>query len=267
MKHAVVMTFPSKKWDVSGYCLKGFAENWPKEVQGYAIVENPEDIPMEIPENVTVIDFIDACGMKQLAFEERNEHRGIMDMGTTGNIAVQAAKFARKAHAQLYVLENIDADVIWYIDADLYTHKPVKMDLLEKLSTGNHYIGCTPRWWKPNGYTETGLMMWKKHMTEQHNEWCKRYRSCYDDDKIFEIGSPGKNLPFELPNAWHDCVSFDYATKSMLHENLITIADFGYGVRSSHPLVSGPLGKWMDHMKGNRKFVGESKERVRVHGK
>ena len=104
-------------------------------------------------------------------------------------------------------------------------------------------------------------------MTEEHKQWCELYAECYDKDKIFEIGSPGKKLPFPLPDGWHDCVSFDYATKTLLHQNKIKIADFGYGVRSSHPLVSGPLGKYMDHMKGNRKFVGESKERVKVHGR
>ena len=248
------MTFPTAKWDVYGFCMKGFVENWPSEVQGYAICEEPDNIPIDIPDNLTVLDFDQVCGMRQADFEHRNVHRGIMDYGTTGNIAVQAAKFARKAHGQLHVLENIDADVIWYIDADLYTHKPITMELLNQLASGNQYIGCTPRWWKPKGYTETGLMMWQKHMTEQHNKWCELYAECYDKDKIFEF------------DAWHDCIAFDYATKTLLKDKTIDLADFGYGVRSSHPLVSGPLGKYFDHMKGQRKFVGFSKERVRVHG-
>jgi len=256
-KHVVVMTLPAEKFDVYGYCIKGFIENWPKEVQGYAIVENPELLPNDlvIPDNLTVLNFDEVCGERIKAFEERNKDKGIFDLGTTGNIAVQAAKFARKAIAQLYVLENIDADVIWYTDADLYTHKPVSMELLNQLSSGNQYIGCTPRWWKPKGYTETGLMMWQKHMTEQHQKWCELYAECYDKDKIFEF------------DAWHDCIAFDYATKTLLKDKIIDLADFGYGVRSSHPLVSGPLGHYFDHMKGQRKFVGHSKERVRVHGK
>jgi hypothetical protein len=255
MKHVAMMTFPSSKWDVYGYCLKGFIENWPKDVQAYAIVENPENIPIEIPENVTVLDFNEVCGDRQTSFEKRNVDKDIMDMGTTGNIKTQAAKFARKAHAQLYVLENIEADVIWYLDADLYTHKPVTLELLDHLSKTNAYIGCTPRWWKDNGYTETGLMMWKKHRTAEHEQWIKLYAGCYDEDRIFQF------------DAWHDCIAFDYATKQLLKERKITIVDFGYGVRSSHPLVSGPLGKYFDHMKGKRKFVGFSKERVIVHGK
>lgn len=273
MKHAVVMTLPSSKFDVYGYCMRGFIENWPNEVTGYAIVEEPEKIPLfsdknfVIPDNLIILDFDKVCGKDVRAFEERNKDKPIFNMGVSqGNFREQAAKFARKAFAQLYVLENIDADIIWYIDADLYTYKPVTMELLEKLSSTDAYIGCTPRWWKPNGYTETGLMMWKKHMTEVHKEWCDLYSSCYNGDKIFEVGSPGKNLPFKLPDAWHDCIAFDYATKSLLHEKKIELADFGFGVRSGHPLVSGPLGKYMDHMKGKRKFVGASHERLKMHG-
>jgi len=255
-KHVVIMTFPSWKWDVYGYCMKGFIENWPKEVHGIALVEDPENIPLKnTPSNLTILDFDTFVGPRVKSFEERNKDRPIFDLGTTGNIALQAAKFARKALAQLHVLENTDADVVWYIDADLYTYKKVDIGLLDKLSGGPHYIGCTPRWWKPDGYTETGLMMWKPSMKEQHKQWCELYASCYDKDKIFEF------------SAWHDCIAFDYATKTMLSKRKIELADFGFGVRSSHPLVSGPLGKWFDHMKGNRKFVGESKERVRVHGK
>lgn len=254
MKHAVIMTFPTAKWDVYGFCLKGFVEHWPEEVQAYAICEEPQNIPIDIPENVTVLDFDETVGTRQKSFENRNKDKPIFDLGTTGNIAMQAAKFSRKAYAQLHVLENIDADVIWYIDADLYTHKPVSMELLNQLASSEAYIGCTPRWWKPGGYTETGLMMWKKHMTEQHKAWCKLYAECYDNDKIFEF------------DAWHDCIAFDYATKTLLQQKKIGLADFGYGVRSSHPLVSGPLGKYFDHMKGKRKFVGFSKERVRTHG-
>ena len=257
MKIVCMMTLPSWKFDQYGYCIKGFIKNWPKEVQGIALVEKPEGLPKDlvIPENLEIMDFDKFVGSRLMAFEERNKDKEIFDLGTTGNIKFQAAKFARKALAQLYVLENIDADRIFYIDADTITHSPVTVEMLKQLAPDNVYIGCTPRWWKPNGYTETGLMMWNKSDIKNHEKWCQLYADCYDNDKIFEF------------DAWHDCIAFDYATKTMIKEDNIGIADYGYGVRSSHPLVSGPLGKYFDHLKGNRKFVGESKERVRMHGK
>lgn len=254
MKHVVIMTFPSWKWDEYGYCLKGFIEHWPADIQGYALVEKPSHIPIDIPVNMTVLDFDETVGLEVRGFEERNKERPIFDLGTTGNISKQAAKFARKVFAQLYVLENIDADVVWYIDADLYTHRDVSMKFLNTLASGSSYLGCTPRWWAKGGYTETGFMMWKKSMSDEHEQWCKLYRSCYDQDLIFDF------------DAWHDCMAFDYATKTLLKRKIIKVTDFGNGIKSSHPLVSGPLGKWFDHMKGNRKFVGFSSERLKAHG-
>ena len=272
MKHAVIMTFPSWKWDEYGFCMRGFIQNWPKEVQGYALVEKPEDIPLDvIPENLTILDFNEVCGESIQQFEDRNRSRQeIFNMDSFNpNIRFSAAKFARKAYAQLHILENIDADVVWYTDADLFTHQPVSLEMLDSLTSGEAYMGFTPRWWRKKtplaaslenktlgekGYTETGLMFWKtKH--EKHKEWCSLYRSMYDEDKIFEF------------DAWHDCVAFDYATLNLYLNKSIQIVDLGYGQRSNHPLVSGPLGKWFDHMKGKRKFAGFSHERVRMHGK
>lgn len=268
LSHAVIMTFPSWKWAEYGFCMKGFVDNWPSDVQGYALVEKPEDIPIDIPSNLTVIDFDKEIGPSIKAFEDRNKDKPIFDLGTTGNIGLQAAKFARKAYAQLWVLDNVDADVIWYIDADVVTLAPVTVEMLDKLTFGEAYLGALPRWWKKKntleealtakqlsvGYTETGLMFWKpKHSA--HKEWCQLYRDMYDKDEIFQY------------DAFHDCISFDRATIQLLLEKKIKIVDLGYGVRSSHPLSQSPLNKWFDHCKGQRKFVGFSKERVRVHGK
>lgn len=267
-KHTVMMTFPASKWKEYGqYCLPSADANWPEGQKVIAMIEDPENIPYTPSDRVEIIDYNQSPIRERVnEFQKRNPDRDMYNMGTTGNIAIQAFKFAHKALAQLHILENTTEGYVWYIDADTKILQKLTTEFLDSLASTGAYLGCTPRWWKPNGYTETGLMMWN---TEDlaHKEWCKLYASCYDEDKIFEIGSPGKNLPFELPDGWHDCVSFDYATKTLLKNGSIKMVDFGYGVRSSHPLVSGPLGRYFDHMKGNRKFVGESKERVRVHGK
>lgn len=262
------MTFPTSKWDVYGFCLRGFVENWPKEVQAYVICEEPQNIPIDLPDNVTVLDFDEVCGERQNSFEKRNEDKHIMNMNTVANIDRQAAKFARKAHAQLYVLENIEADYVHYIDADLYTHSPFPIEMIEKLTQNDFLVGFTPRWWRKSvsfeeelrtgkidkGYTETGYMIWNKNH-ELFGEWVDLYKSMYDNDEIFQF------------SAWHDCVAFDYATRKLMKDKNAPVKDLGFGVRSRHPLVSGPLGKYLDHMKGNRKNVGYSKERFKVHGK
>jgi hypothetical protein len=267
-QHTVIMTFPSWKWNEYGkYCLPTADKNWPDNFKVIAIVEKPGDIPYKVSGRVQVIDFDDAVGERQHAFEQRNAHRNIMDMGTTGNIAVQAAKFSRKALAQLYILENTSQGYVWYIDADTKILQKLTPAFLNNLTSSDAYIGCTPRWWRRDisneqalqtkqlglGYTETGVMFWntEHHM---HKEWCKLYAAMYDEDKIFEY------------NIWHDCIAFDHATLTLLTQQKIGLADLGFGVRSSHPLVAGPMGKYFDHMKGDRKFVGFSKERIKMHG-
>jgi hypothetical protein len=263
------MTFPSWKWNEYGFCMKGFIENWPKEVQGYALVEKPGDLPLEnIPDNLTILDFDELVGDKVKAFEERNQYRNIMNMDTVGNISVQAAKFARKTYAQMWVLENVETDYAHYIDADLYTHKPFTIEVINNLIKNDPLVACAPRWWRKGmsieeviktksyggkGFTETGYIIWNKNH-EHFQEWLNLYRSCYDDDILFEF------------DGWHDCAAFDYATMNLVVDKNIKVNDLGFGTRSNHPIVSGPLGKYLDHMKGERKFVGFSKERKKVHG-
>jgi len=265
-KHAVIMTLPAKKFDVYGYCMTGFIQNWPKEVQGYAIVENPELIPSNIiiPDNLTVLNYDEVLGETIADFEARNKDRAeAFDMNISGNIGRQALRFARKAFAQLLVLENVKAEYIHYIDADLLTHKPYSTEQIEKIATASNYIvACTPRWWKKklsisdalekkelgHGYTETGYMIWNTK-NPLFSKWVDLYKSCYDvRNKIFEF------------DAWHDCVAFDYATLTCVTEDSATVLDLGNGVRSNHPLVMGPMGAIMDHMKGKRKFAGFSHE-------
>jgi len=255
MKHVVMMTFPGDKYDVYGTCLRGAKKYWPEEVEKIAICERPDAIPKDACAGVTLLDFAEVAGARQTKFEERNKASDIFDYDMKGNISVQAAKFARKAHAQLHVLEAVDADVVWYIDADVDTLKPITTDFLDDLARGPHYLGCLPRWDIDPGYTETGFIMWKKCMRDVHQAWCNLYAECYDEDRIFEY------------SAWHDCIAFDHATKKLMQDNVITIQDFAFGIKSQHPLVAGPLGEFFDHLKGNRKVLGISPERLAYHGR
>lgn len=251
MKHEVVITFPSTKWEEYGkHVLPTFDKFWPEDVSANVYLEGEQKLPMEFSDRVNIID-METIIEPVHAFEKRNESRGIMDMGTTGNIKFQAAKFARKVYAQLDTLKNSEARYVWYLDADVATLNPISHELLDNLTSTGAYIGCLPR--KPK-YTETGFIMWDTHHPA-HQEWMDLYESCYRDDVIFQY------------DAWHDCIAFDHATDILIKEQKINIVDFGYGARSSHPLVAGPLGAYFDHMKGHRKFAGFSKERVAKHGR
>lgn len=266
-RHAVIMTFPAKKLKEYSYCLRGFIENWPPEVFGIALVEGAQEIQTLAQKNLKILEFNDCVGEKVKRFEERNLDKDISNLSSVGNITNQAAKFSRKAYAQIYALENLDCDYLHYLDADLFTHKKISLPFLDTLIDEEYLLACLPRWWQRNeppenaltnnslhiGFTETGYIIWnKKHFL--FNEWLAKYKECYDFDKIFEF------------KAWHDCIAFDYATLSCLGNSRAQIKDLSNGVLHSHPLVVGPLGKYFDHMKGARKFQGFSKEQILKHG-
>jgi hypothetical protein len=251
--HSVVMTFPKSKWlEYGQHCVPSFDKNWPSDVQAYVYLEGEGNIPYTATPRVNYIDYNQISAPIE-AFEQRNAHKGIGDLSTTGDIGVQAAKFARKVFAQLDQLRNPKTRFVWYLDADCKTLAPLTEQFLNSIANKGQYISYIDR---PMKYTETGMMVWDTQHPK-HKEWCDRYEECYTEDKIFQY------------DAWHDCIAFDHATRPMLHYGLITMFDLGFGMwkQTNHPLVAGPLGKYFDHMKGKRKMVGVSKERIRFHGK
>ena len=251
--HSVVMTFPKSKWIEYGqHCVPSFDKNWPSDVQAYVYLEGEGQMPYVATSRVNYIDYTEISAPIE-AFEQRNAHKGISDLSTTGDIGVQAAKFARKVFAQLDQLKNPKTRFVWYLDADCKTLVPLSEQFLDSIANQGQYASYIDR---PMKYTETGMMIWDTQHPA-HKEWCERYEECYTEDKIFNY------------DAWHDCIAFDHATRPMLKDGKFKMFDLGFGMwkQTNHPLVAGPLGKYFDHMKGNRKIVGVSKERLRFHGK
>lgn len=252
-EHCIVMTLPSSRWkDYGSYSLPTIDKFWPKDIPIYLYVEGDQNIPFK-SERLHVIDMTDLIEQKIKPFEERNKDRPIFDMEVDVDITHQAAKFARKVYAQLDVLTQKKAKYVWYLDADFVTLAPVTKELLKTITGKTAYLGCLPRWQRKK-FTETGFMFWDTEHTA-HEEWCKHYDECYSKDIIFQYPE------------WHDCYAFDHATLTLLNQKKIEIVDMGFGDTSRHPLVKGPLGKYFDHLKGGRKTVGYSKERIQAHGK
>jgi len=261
-KHLVVITFPAEKVSDYGFALQSFIENWPKEVKCVALVENANKLKNLEADNLTILDFDECVGFDVLNFESRNAWRGISDFSTVGDITKQAAKFARKVFAQLYVLENYNFDFLHYIDSDLQTVHKLTIEEVSTYAVSDSLVSCFPRWWlkeKVNlcdlhiGFTETGYIIWNKNHPA-FLEWIEHYKSCYLDDKIFDF------------KQWHDCIAFDYATLVCENKYSNVTRDLSNGIKSKHPIVESCMGKYFDHMKGSRKFKGRSLERTRAHG-
>jgi len=245
-KYSVVMTLGPHNWKQYGSkSVEAFDKYWPKDINLYVYFEGtPPDFSSE---RVHFLDY-NAEIPEHKKFMERNKdrHPHVNDVHVN-NITHQASKFAFKVYAQLQELDSPKTRYVIYLDGDNVTMKDIKDDLLAKLVNDEVYLSFVNR--MPAKYTETSIMIWDTE-NEYHAEWCKTYRSMYDDDNIFQYP------------AWHDCIAFDETTFPMIKAKKIKAIDLGFGAPSKHPLVVGPLGEYFDHLKGpSRKQLGYSKER------
>jgi hypothetical protein len=98
-------------------------------------------------------------------------------------------------------------------------------------------------------YPECGFMIWDTQHPIHKRYW-QLMSWLYDEGALFQLIE------------WHDSYVWwtaeryvEQETKQNLH------IDLGDG-HVGHAFVLGPLGKKLDHLKGNRKEVGYSKERL-----
>jgi len=243
------MTMSPRVYQQTGNdAIMTFLKHWPEDVK-LRVYWDDEVFPAFQHERLEYIAFHDVCP-DQDKFVKRNaeRHEHVLDL-EVNNITHQAAKFSYKVYAQLNELENPQTDYVIYLDADLITCEDVPQGLLDNLTSDDAFVSFLNR---PAKYTETGFIIWNtkdKYLVQ----WCKDYRAMYDEDKIFEH------------DAWHDCIAFDAVTLPKIKDGTIKGIDLSYGVKSNHPLVAGPLGKYFDHLKGpSRKVSGYSPERKRA---
>lgn len=243
------MTMSKRVYDAYGHdAIMSFLRHWPEEIK-LRLYYDDDPLPNLIHDRVELIPFHDACPDQHLFVERNaNRHEHVTDL-EVNNITHQAAKFSYKVYAQLNELENPRTKYVVYLDADMMTCEDVPQGLLDNLTADDAFVSFLNR---PAKYTETGFIIWNTE-DPYREQWCKEYRAMYDEDKIFEY------------DAWHDCIAFDAVTLPKIKDGTIRGVDLSYGVKSNHPLVAGPLGKYFDHLKGpSRKVSGYSPERKRA---
>lgn len=180
----------------------------------------------------TVTDAQLECGSEWLPeFKVRHRHR------PTHNYRFDAVRFAHKVAAIEQAFRIGSADVLIWIDADCVTHAPVDAEWLSSL-IGDADLAILTRTKK---YTETGFVMIRR--SQEGAELVKAMIRLYQTDRLFE-----------LPE-WHDCEALDYCRK-VLGTRSVSLS--GNAEDTGHPLVNGPLGERLDHLKGKRKAMGKS---------
>ena len=159
------------------------------------------------------------------------------------NYRFDAARFAHKVAAVLEAASMESEHLIW-VDADTVTHTPVPMSFIDSLlPRGDEYIAWLDRKGK---YPECGFFILNcQH--PRHREFLTALRAAYATGSLFKMAE------------WHDSFVIQQLVEGM---GLKTRSLSGKaGLNTSHPFINGPLGAYMDHLKGPRKQAGRSSGR------
>lgn len=166
--------------------------------------------------------------------EFKARHKG-MD---TSNYRFDAVRFAHKIAAIQQAFRVGTADCLIWIDADCVTHEPVTREWLTGL-IGSATLAMPLRSKK---YPECGFVMIRRN--DAGAKFIAEVVRLYATDRLFKL------------KEWHDCEAMDYVRKALATP---TVSLSGDAEDTSHPIVNGPLGAKIDHLKGKRKIAGKSK--------
>lgn len=158
------------------------------------------------------------------------------------NYRFDAPRFAHKVAAVLDAASKPGQWLIW-CDADTVTHGPVPQAFVESLlPRGDEYIAWLDR---EGNYPECGFYILNL-AHPRHAEFIAAWRALYVDATIFHMPE------------WHDSFVLQQLIERMGMPTKSLSGDVAR--RTSHPFVNGPLGAYMDHMKGPRKQQGISRK-------
>jgi hypothetical protein len=162
-----------------------------------------------------------------------------------------AIRFANKTYAVYDACTRSKGWCVW-MDADSFIHSPWEYEDFAQLLPDNAYITYVGRGKGSQTWPECGFYGMNLNHPVCHS-FLEDFERMYEDAEngIFKLEEWHDSYVFgELLKKYSEFPSHDYSAEMYLKE-----AKSGGG---GHPLINGPLGKWMDHMKGGRKDTGKS---------
>jgi hypothetical protein len=165
-----------------------------------------------------------------------------------------AVRFANKVYAVFDACASRTATWVVWMDADSYIHSDWSYDNFKQLLPDNTYITYVGRGKGSQTWPECGFYGLNMNHPVCHS-FLEDFERMYED---------AENGIFKLEE-WHDSYVFGEILKKYKQFN----ADHDYSAQmylreaktggGGHPLINTELGKYMDHMKGDRKKDGRSK--------
>jgi len=251
---AVVTTFNKQGLDTYGQrMIDSYEKNWPKEITLYVYAE--DCTPKTTASNVVIRDLNKEC-RSLVAFKEKWKNVPKAN-GDISNDPVRskrrdafkgfkwdAIKFSHKVYAIFHCAKTVDADVLMWMDADMYCHSPISLETVQALIPEDKdlcYIGRERKW------PECGLYTINLR-SKRGRQFLSRFQWVYDNAEsgIFKM------------EEWHDSFVFEQVRRKSRLESLNWTKGLIKG--EGHPLINSEWGAYLDHLKGCRKELGKSKK-------
>lgn len=227
MKFEVVTTYAPRHWESHARrCVETFHKHW-------------GDIPLRQYDDARLY----AQSPWLAAFKDRHRDK------PTDDYRMDAVRFAHKVAAIHLAHMATDADVLIWLDADCVTHDAVTPEWLAGVLRDGDF-GYLRRAMK---YPECGFMMFRRNA--RGLAFIEAIVWQYTSDSLFEMAE------------WHDSYVIDQVREARETGGRLRVVSLsGHAERTHHPLINGPLGAKLDHLKGPRKVQGKSNARdLTVH--
>jgi hypothetical protein len=222
MSFDVVTTFADRHWDTHARrCVASFHRHW-RGVRLRVYSDEP----------------LEAASHWLRPFKAR--HAAL----PTINYRFDSVRFAHKVAAIELAYASGTAQALVWMDADWVTHAEADAAWLRGL-LGDADFGYLRR---SRMYSECGFMIFRRGPA--CNTLLGQLVELYRSDALFQLAE------------WHDSFAIDHVRKQCEAAGELSCVSLSGGAENTqHPLVNGPLGARLDHLKGTRKQFGRSHRR------
>jgi len=238
VRRAFVTTFATTAYyDYGKRLIESIDRFLPADVQIHVYLESA--LPLPDSARIHHVNMMRACpDMIEFKTRHGNVARANGDLPGGHDYRFDAVKFCHKVFALTHAARTVEADVLYWIDADSVMFRDAGHGFLDGLLPDGVYTSYLGR---HDTHSECGFMAFD--LTHPANaDFMDFWQRIYAED-----------LVFQLPE-WHDSFVYDVVRKFYESKGLIVSADLRAGMEGDHqPFINSPLGACIDHLIGPRR--------------
>jgi hypothetical protein len=252
MKYTVITTFHQPGLEqYAQRMIDTFETNWPSEVDLIVCAEDCN--PVVTRPNTQVINLLEASpDLRNFVNRHRNNplahgKDGPPDVfNPRKSFRWDAVRFSYKVFSVALCADRISGGWMIWLDADSHTHSPLPINFMSKVCPDEYmmsYIGRGEKY-----HSECGWVGYNLDYPETR-QFVRDFVDMYKTDAIFN------------EREWHDSYIWDVLRKryQVAHPFFNLNPSWEDKGLAGHPFINSELGRYMDHVKGERKNQGCSK--------